>query len=612
MTDEVSLRFKRSTLWPPIVIALVYPIALLAFMSALGIRGIGWLFDLDTSMGFWFAVFPAVIMIFLVVLPTAMLLFTAVSMSKHRLVFGATDLEWRGIPYPGFRRGRIAYEDIESITGAGRSVLCIFPRHGKAWIIATKAYEGGPGIILQELRARVDSSRFEPELERSLAAPARMDRWSTVLMVAAFAFILGGGGVVFYDIAGRANVAWTRALWLPLSTYIEDFDVGPDGSLWLLTREGVENWRELSNYHVRHITGSAEDSWILPTTRELFGEDGFLLDISEPLHVDRANRPWIRFASPPRYLYWTGDHWEWFVIRLASTEMEATGTVWAGARLWALIPEEPSLLEIDPVTGSSVNHPLGPGAREHITVRPSPDGSILLLTYHDYAANPLEMGLGRFFQGEWSGWHSVDLGEDGSYKLLFPNESMAYARGQFYVRLWHEPVCDDHAAPILVVRFDPGEGTWEWRELRYTQDCELIDPLGAFLVDSRGRIWIEARDGVVVSTGSPFSMPQGEEPQTIAYTESNSGYSYGELRLGPDGRVWNLGWGRETVVWIDANAAELPEPLPYWVGRVIGFPGSGSILMMVGLGLNLWAAYRARRALGRRKRTPDQSGDRSV
>ena len=165
MTDEVPLRFKRSTVWPPIVIALVYPFAVLAFMSALGSRGLGWLFDMDTSMGLWFAIFPAVLMGVIVLFPTAMLLFTAISMSKHRLVFGPTDLEWRGIPSPGLRRGRIAYEDIESIAGAGRSVLCIFPRQGKTRFIAIKAYENRTGIILQELRARVDSSRFEPELD---------------------------------------------------------------------------------------------------------------------------------------------------------------------------------------------------------------------------------------------------------------------------------------------------------------------------------------------------------------------------------------------------------------------------------------------------------------
>jgi len=437
-----------------------------------------------------------------------------------------------------------------------------------------------------------------------------MDRGSAILTIAAITFVLGGMVLVFYDIAGRANVAWTRALPLPLSSDTEAFDIGPDGSLWVLDRESHTDWWQTSDYLVYHVSPASGGPWRLPTTAELF-PDGAHLGGPEWIHVDASGRPWLGFSIEPRLLYLTGGRWQWFDYPEEVAQPAATGPAWVDGVIWIQDMESLALYSIDAVTGDFESFRLGPAEYEgfYHPLQATADGALIALRGGLSVGGPT--ALNRFYLGQWSGWRDLEFGEFHLPEYWEVADVTSDPEGNLYVLVIPYPNCVEGVMRSLVGRWSIDTARWDWRELQHYGDCERRRYRPALVVDPRHRLWLQTTDAVVVYTESPFDSPAGGSTPTILYSTENSGFADGSLWLGPDGRVWALGT-TDPLVWIDANAPELPEPLPYWVARFIGFPGSGSILLVVGTGLNLSAAYRARRALGRRKRTPNQSGDRRV
>jgi hypothetical protein len=180
--------------------------------------------------------------------------------------------------------------------------------------------------------------------------------------------------------------------------------------------------------------------------------------------------------------------------------------------------------------------------------------------------------------------------------------------GNLYVLVRsHDTSCFDGVVTSLVGRWDVAAERWDWRELHHPGDCTYHHYLRTFLVDPRGRPWMETISTVVVFTESPFELPAGTTIPTITYSEDNSGYTGGALSLTPDGRVWALGSDGH-LVWIDAGGPVLPKPLPRWIEQAFAFPGANSILTIPGLGLLLWISLRERRILERRLRAPLERG----
>ncbi|MFV2044499.1 MAG: hypothetical protein ACC700_14855 [Anaerolineales bacterium] len=103
-------------------------------------------------------------------------------------------------------------------------------------------------------------------------------------------------------------------------------------------------------------------------------------------------------------------------------------------------------------------------------------------------------------------------------------------------------LCEQDIVTFHVGKLLPGgSGGWNWRTLQYLQDCEdVLDPRD-FLVDARGRVWIEGWNQVAVFDEAAFDSSETVQNPEILYTEDNSGYYMAHrLRIGPDERLWSL------------------------------------------------------------------------
>jgi hypothetical protein len=610
MKNDVSLRLKRSRSWLFVAIPIVYSIALVAGLAALGVRNIRWLWDFDSILGPWFAIFTLLILLSSLVLSLAMLAYTAVFMWKHRLVFGPTHMERLGVPFPWMPRGRIAYEDVGSIRAIGRSVLAIVPSRGKTWFIGIKAYETGSEVILPELRARVAPDRFQLDLERALTVPARMDRRSVALLVGAFVLVAASWAVTLLVEPVRALGGWTRAVRLPFSSRIEAFDLGPDGSLWLLLKDGLGDWAETSNYRVRHVAAAAEETWRLPSNAELFPEEGVTREHLRSIHLDSAGRPCLGFLPESRLLCQEGSRWQWFVYAEEGMDLGPEDPVWTDGVLWTQDMRTSDLYSFNVVTALSETYTLGPEEYEaYHHLRPTADGALLVLAGGRHGRWPT--ALNRYAEGEWSGWTDIDFGEVQPPEAWTVSDFTSDPLGNLYVLVRSlDTSCVDGVVTSLVGRWEVAAERWDWRELRLSGNCEDYQYyyLNPFLVDPRGRLWMETRNAVVVFLESPFEVPAGTPIPTTTYSEDNSGYTgRGTLSVTADGRVWALGSDGH-LVWIDAGAPVLPKPLPRWIERAIAFPGMYFILAIPGLGLLLWCYLRERRILDRRLKAPFERG----
>ncbi|HLC05938.1 MAG TPA: hypothetical protein VJK02_23120 [Anaerolineales bacterium] len=574
----------------------VFPVLIvggsLAMMTWL-FGGWAWLGEMEGDWIGFLGLLPLAMVIFLL----GMVGYMAAVWWSERIIFADTYVERRGIPHAMLRKGRLAYDDIRQVRRAMRNVLLLEPKEGKPWIIAVKQYGAGFPRILEELRRHVAAECVEPGLEETLTARDRRDRRLSWLNGAAGAFIVGASLLMWNNALGGAFSTWRLAAGISRSLRVEGYEIGDDNSVWVLTREAFVDFEDLSDLTVRRLAPQADAPLQLPPASEVFPGETDVSPYFAELHLDRAGRPWIEFWYEDLLLLWSGEEWEPYQPPEGVLEPGMEFAALADGVLWYGLSGESRLISLDPANGVAVEHLLGEeesGGYPHILSRPD---SLLVVDYRVVPDGALTLAVDYYTSGLWSGWIPIEMppSEDD---LGWPEDYALDQEGNLYLLLKPGEPCYRGALHGWLGRWDAARQVWEWRELTTEERCRSWSDFGGLVVDPLGRVWVQAGRSVAVYPGAASGAPAHGVRPIIVYTEDNSGYERGPMRLDAQGRIW-AGGDYSALAWIDASGDELAKPLPGWLAFFLGTPWGGNVLMYVGLILFLVSIAVARKSFRR-------------
>ena len=520
---------------------------------------------------------------------------------KDRLVISETHIERRGLHHIRIYRGPVRYEDVVRVRRGVYGTIVIERSQGRKFEIVPKVFEGGSEAILGELRKRIPAERFEVDLERSLYERTLWERRAGIFfIVGGLIYLLGLFSDDLFDKV-RQDFAWkTEIRAKMLAESIEDFALEADGSIWLLVQNRPGDYEDPQSYEVRHITASETETLRFPSIDVLFPEGPPEFGSSHPsgITVTEEGVPRVIFFLIETALIWTDNQWAWerpqpselqlgrsyLDILLQSDDSQYWEKLAATHKVQVTIPSSGVVEEVD----------LGPELDRYAVVfegEPrgwtmvhlrSPERRLFLLAYRDDPSESsyFELEVEDLPLGEF--WNLTDstVGPDGSiYTLIRPFE-----------------YCINDIVTFFSGKLDPvtTEG-WIWRVLQYPQDCDDVHDPREFVVDVRGRVWIQGWRQVVGYGPSVFDKPQSDPMDLILYTEDNSGfYMSHRLEVGPDERIWSLDMSGDALVWIDADVDNLQKPLPPWVAKLSESYWTTFVLMGVGAGIWILGSILAR------------------
>jgi hypothetical protein len=541
-------------------IAVAGPVlSLVIFLAPLLFSGLG----VERILGFlrdgiaWAVALPALLPLVIV--------YVALVNQSERLVFGEHHFERRGIPHPSIYRRPVPYSDVKQVRAGGFGLLLIEVAGVKPLRIFPEGYEGGTASVLSQLRTHVPEDRFQGDLEAALKLKTRKDRLAPALSLVAMGLVaLGGWSDELIDLVRREH-AWILEF-EPRSEVraIEDFQLGPDGAVWLyLSGEG--GYADPANYAVRRVDAIGEQTWWLPSDGTLFpdGVPERLSPYAARLSLSESGEPRLAIGADLPPLRLSAGKWAW-----ESAEMSAPPDPFGqlaritGDPYWTDLRSGPAILAHRAGGGSPVEMDL------------STEGEGILLDFRvDYLGNRLARitaSDGRAFlrnvsdTGAPDGWFQVDF---SGVTLLEPWELVDYATdptGALVVLVRDEAYCDSDPMPSHLGRLNPESNSWRWRTVYQPGTCDQIFGEPRFIVDGYGRIWLpETSDVNVFPAETLFG---GELSGAIHYTRYNSGLTGGaRLQTDSGGKLWAMDRFGEGVASIDPNVKELPKPLPAWV-----------------------------------------------
>ena len=516
---------------------------------------------------------------------------------SERIIFAETFVERRGVPHAMLRKGRLAYDDIRQVRRAMRNVLLLEPKEGKPWIIAVKQYDAGVAGILEELRRHVAAERMEPGLEETLMLRDRRDRGMKWLNILGGALMLVAGLVMLNSVFGGIPSTWRPVAGLSRSLRVEGYEIGDDNSVWIVTHEVLADMEDLSDLTVRRLAPRADISLQLPPTSEVSPPEADVSPYFAELHLDRTVRPWVEFRYEDLLLRWSGEEWEPYRPSEGVLEPGMEFAAFADGVLWYGSFGEPRLTSLDPANGVAVEHVLGEeesGDYPHILSRPD---SLMVWDYRARSDGAPTFVVDYYADGTWSGWIPVEM-PSTEEDLGWPESYALDQEGNLYLLLTPGEPCYDGALHGWLGRWDVTRQDWEWRRLAIAERCRPSSDFRGVLVDHLGRPWVQSRRSVAVYPAAIFGTPARDARPLFIYTEENSGYERGRLRLDGRGRVW-AGGDSGAPLWIDASGDELPKPLPGWLAFFLGTPWGGNVLMYVGLILFLVSIAVARKSFRR-------------
>lgn len=527
---------------------------------------------------------------------------------KDRLVISDAHVERRGLSHFRIYRGPVRYDDVVRVRRGAYGTIVIERSQGRKFEIVPKVFDGGHEAILGELRKRIPAERFEVDLERSLYERTLWERRAVIFFIAgSLIYLLGAFSDDLFDKA-RQDLAWKTEIRAKLlAESIEDFALEADGSIWLLVQNRPGDYEDPQSYEVRHLTGSETETFQFPSLDVLFPEGPPESRSPHPsgITVTKEGVPRVFFFLIDPALVWKDSQWEWersqpyelqlgrsyFDILLQSDNSQYWEKLAATRKVQVTIPSSGVVEEVDlgpELDRYAIVFEGEPRGWTMIHLR-SPERRLFLFAYRDdpSGSSYFELEVRDLPLGEF--WDLTDstVGPDGSiYALIRPFE-----------------YCKNDIVTFFSGKLDPetAEG-WIWRVLQYPQDCDDVHDPREFVVDVRGRVWIQGWRQVAGYDPSVFDKPQSDPLDLILYTEDNSGFHMSHrLEVGPDERIWSMDMTGDALVWIDPDVGNLQKPLPAWVATLNESYWTSFALMGVGAGIWILGSILARNE-GRFKR----------
>jgi hypothetical protein len=560
MPEEVvlSLSAKNRRTWQYIAFAGPF-VALAIFLAPLLLSGstVDEILVFFSEGPIWIVAIPAL-------LPLVIVYVGLVNQSE-RLAFGESHFERRGIPHPSIYRRPVPYSDVRHVRAGGFGLLVIDVAGVKPLRFFPEGYEGGTRRVLSQLRKHIPGDRFQGDLEAALKVKTRRDRLAPAFSLAALGLLaLGGWSDELIDLV-RKKHAWTVEF-APRAEVraIEDFQLGPDGVVWLYV-SSKGGYSDLANYALRRVDPTGEQTWWLPAEGELFPGDvpEHLSPFAARLSLSEAGEPRLAIGAELSPLRLTAGKWVWETAEM-SAPPDPFGQLAriTGDPYWTDLRASPAILAYRAGEGSPAELDLGTGGE-----------GILLDWRVDYLGNTLARitaSDGRAFlrnvsdTGEPDGWFQVDL---SGVTLVEPWELVDYATdptGAMVVLVRDETYCDSEPMPSHLGRLNPESKSWRWRTVYQPGTCDRIFGEPRFIVDGYGRIWLPGTSDV--SVFPPETLFGGELSGAIHYTRYNSGLTGGaRLQTDSEGRLWAMDPYGDGVSWIDPTGSELQRPLPAWI-----------------------------------------------
>lgn len=498
-----------------------------------------------TWMGTLFSIVMVTMPIFAILI-TAMLFYTCIYWWSFRIEFNNVNLETKGLTFPFNKHFRCSYDGIVRVTaGEMRGVLTIVPKTGRPLRIGANNFEGGVSVLLEELSKHVDADRIQPELQSVLRKHTRFEKWYWVItilyIVALIPYFYTGFGHDFV----KSRVAWTTAVNTGDFYSVETFSLDPDGSVALLAGKGFPR-----EYRAFQIAGARQTEWAFPSEDELLRKNNVIGFDPRTIVIDKAGNPWVA-NNRGGLVYWTGNSWEWFILPDGNLKDIVINFVKTDKGLIARVASEDThetyLLQISPASGETqlLSSPVSNIKGQWQDTRTTARGFISVIA--DIK------GHGYFYNFDGEQWQKLTeipenfhLNWEGDF-TLDPLGNLWMFSPQFSA--------SNTQATNVVGRYIKSENNWQWIFIIADEHYR------SFTVDSRGRLWLKAKEHVDVYEVAPDQSTR----LVVRYTTDNSNFqndfSKDALHMGVDGRLWVAD---RKLVWVDTNALSLPAPLPEW------------------------------------------------
>ena len=506
----------------------------------------------------------------------AVMVYMALYWRKYAIVVGRTYIAREGLPHPVDRKQRIAYTEIIQVTHGERNVLKVIPRNGPALAANLRGLEGEPTDLIEALRERLPSQRFERDLESKISESSRIGRlglgiFAVTMLLLAFSF----GGIFLRDPI-LSRIAWSELGPIEEEIRVRAIETDDKGTIWVVS-EGTEG-DDASQVVLTRIQtdGEAESLELLsvPMLQSAFDETDQPPFAIESLVVDPVGRPWLLFRGGKSVYFLDGEVWKEIPANYGELEFAITDLARAGDYLWARVPDRNGLFRINPRTLETTA--MGPlqwkQGETTLELKPrslrgsSQNGAVVFGTFSTGSAGLLVL------DGDGAIFFTTAVPEAPTEPTWSARSAMVDNLGNIHVVYVSNEVCVADRRLIKVgTRLKNAE--WVWRDLVYEADCDIGPRFDEIQIDALGKVWIRPEEGdVLVFEAASREGDRSDVHHLARYTSDNSGYNDGELAMGSDGHVYAVRRWDPKFVGLDAQGSEIPAPLPDAAAWILQYP----------------------------------------
>ncbi len=465
-----------------------------------------------------------------------------ISFRIHRLEFGETHFRVRGIYWLSKRRTEFAYADIlRIIPGQISGIIEIVTRDGLITPLNIKQFVR-PSKIIEELTRRLPPKVVVEGLPASLRRRKWIDFLSPLASAGVMITMMGSFALQDIDDLVRQQVAWQTAFRIGEGNSFQGYSIDNDGSPWLIIETNLPR-----KSYIFHLSPTGAEKWELPTETSMWTPDS--------VARDQQGYPWVMTGEG--VLHWNGGEWQSLPVSLGKGVPILTASnywMWLDEFGFGIVT---NLYTFDLSTGETTPIPLPASAIE---------AGLKPFTKHKLLNNDLLVLFKneeqkRIYHLRENGWQESGYSIPESVSDI--DDYTLDTNGQ----LWALS-SNVEAKAYSIGKLNPEAGIWQWYSL--PMNPQYKDQWGneyqTLEIDARGRFWLEGslprenwENYLVV-----FDLTaEGQLHEIVRYTADNSNYqSRYNMTLGPDGRIWAA---KDTLVWIDSHAIDLPRPLPGWI-----------------------------------------------
>lgn len=510
--------------------------------------------------------------IVLLILMTFLTVYGARYWSTYRVVLDESGISREGVWHPLDPKVRVDYAAIERVERGTRYVIRIVPTEGKVLSTNLKILEGEGAGLIEELRTRLGDLRVPPELEVRVHEKRSGDTIEIAFSVAIVGFTAVYVASLFQQDRILALYAWKDVV--PGNRKIVAFDLGRDDELWALSEGKLE--RHELGLRMTHLTANDKQLIELPLS-------GLAREVSHPydpvynsivtMAVDDHDRLWVLFEETEALHYWNGERWKQLDVRTDEEPFYPRGLARVGSEIWGITRGSTGVIRIDSETLDTFSFEIqgrNPEDESIVTLDPRTmtvgnDGGVVI-------AGILNLGYPGIAAFNQSGEMEVFIGMDESTPVPDDSWGLAFAGtdgdSNLYAAYTSRNGCVRNTLSAIVGVWEHELGEWTWGQLNQGLDCSEYWTVPSFAVDPHGRTWMQFYSSaggseVLVYERDQWGMGGAASGQPMRrYTELNSHYIGEELQIAPTGRIYAIDDYGGAASWIDASAAELPNPAP--------------------------------------------------